>query len=291
MAESTGDEPPVTSPASPRAVLVRSWNLFHGRSDPPGRTNYIQDALRLASSDAPDVLCLQEVPPWALGRLGDWTGLLSFGDVARRPSLGYVPITRGLGRRLTALHAPRLRSAFSGQANAILVRRELDPHAHGGFELNPRGFRRGFARDLSRGERRLWARERRRCQTLRLLLPDGRSAVVANLHATSAAPGSRLADLELQRAVDELESLAGPTDVAVLAGDFNLQPEGSRAFEALADLGYSPPGSGIDHVLVRGAETTSLASWATDRRLHGAVLLSDHAPVELTILPAVASSG
>jgi hypothetical protein len=58
----------------------------------------------------------------------------------------------------------------------------------------------------------------------------------------------------------------------VLAGDFNVvDPQ-------LA--GYSAPGSGIDHVLVRGAPPESVAAWPLERRVQNDVVLSDHAVVE-----------
>ena len=37
-------------------MLVRSWNLFHGNSFPPGRTSYLEEMVMLASADRPDVL-------------------------------------------------------------------------------------------------------------------------------------------------------------------------------------------------------------------------------------------
>ena len=48
-------------------MLVRSWNLFHGNTVPPQPREYLREMLRLATADDPDVLCVQEVPAWALG--------------------------------------------------------------------------------------------------------------------------------------------------------------------------------------------------------------------------------
>src|SRR5438552_13816045 len=45
-------------------LVIRSWNIFHGRSHPPDSTLRVEEAIRLAAADRPDVLCLQEVPPW-----------------------------------------------------------------------------------------------------------------------------------------------------------------------------------------------------------------------------------
>jgi endonuclease/exonuclease/phosphatase family metal-dependent hydrolase len=64
----------------------------------------------------------------------------------------------------------------------------------------------------------------------------------------------------------------------VLAGDFNLRAE------HLAELpGWSELGRGIDHVLVRGLSASPLAAWPEPRRRQNGAVLSDHAPVEVTI--------
>jgi endonuclease/exonuclease/phosphatase family metal-dependent hydrolase len=49
------------------------------------------------------------------------------------------------------------------------------------------------------------------------------------------------------------------------------------------EWGFSEPGPGIDHILVRGAAASTLRRWPDDQRKHGDYLLSDHAPVELEI--------
>jgi len=170
------------------AALVRSWNLYHTRSDPPGDGDYLEHAVKLACADRPHILCLQEVPPWALARLHEWTEMLGFGDVTRRPSLGLVPIPRSTGRWLTSLNPKLFRSAFCGQANAVLVRPELQPREHRSLRLNPRGFRRQFHRELGRREDVAWGRERRCCQMVRVTLPDGRPAVVATCTRPATRP-------------------------------------------------------------------------------------------------------
>jgi endonuclease/exonuclease/phosphatase family metal-dependent hydrolase len=254
------------SPVEATDTLVRSWNLFHGRSHPQGEVDYVEDAVRLVCADRPDLLCLQEVPPWALAHLADWTGMRCFGDVTRRASIGPVPVTAAFGQRLTSLRPRLLRSAFSGQANAILVRSELHPAEHRSRCLNPR-------------ERR----ERRCCQTLRITLLDRRPALVANLHASHHPSSSANAESEVRRALEWIDELAQPADVVVLAGDFNLSARSSRIFATLVEHGFSAPAPGIDHVLVRGALASPIVAWAPERRTLGNALVSDHAPVELTI--------
>ena len=267
--------------------VVRSWNVFHGRTDPPGHDDHLEEAVRLASGDRPAVLCLQEVPVWGLARLAEWSGMTALGDVARPASIGPLPIPAELGRRLTGLASPIARSAFSGQGNAILLDPGLRTLRRRRIVLNDRRFRRAQSPrlELDLLTRLAWAKERRVCQAARIALPDGRTALVANLHATSLASCRRVTDAELVRAACFADALAEPGDVLVLAGDFNATPERSRALADLAGpvWGFSAPGPGIDHVLVRGADVPQLRVWPEERRRIDGRLLSDHPPVELTI--------
>ena len=261
-------------------MLVRSWNLFHGNTQPPQRHAFLDDMLELATRDDPDVLCVQEVPAWALGRF-------TAGDIAAPPRVGPLPISAGLGKALTELDHGRLRSAFSGQGNGILVKPGLRVVAHAVLQLNPRRFRDAQARELGLGlvARLAWAKERRIVHSLRLALPDARTMLVANLHCTSYRPDKRIADAELLRAAWFAVSESEPGDVVVLAGDFNVTALQSATLELLQheDWGFSAPGPGIDHVLVRGASASPILRWDDARRTRGDRFLSDHAPVELEI--------
>jgi endonuclease/exonuclease/phosphatase family metal-dependent hydrolase len=256
-------------------VLIRSWNLYHGNSSPPGRRSHLGEMVRLASADHPDVLLLQEVPAWAVGLLADWSGMTAFADVAQRPQLGPFPISTPLGRKLTAVDHGRLRSAFSGQANAILLGPGLEATDHESLTLNPASFRREQARVLGLDlvERLAWAKERRICQAVRL----DRGMVVANLHASGSLGDARIPAAELARAAEFAEGLAREGDSVVIGGDFNCV----AAHIALS--GYSDPGPGIDHIAVRGAAPSPLRVWMDDLRRRNGVLLSDHAPLELSL--------
>ena len=268
------------------SVLVRSWNLFHGNTKPPGRVAHLERMVRLAVEGDPDLVLLQEAPAWALRRLDDWSERTAVGDVAAPPTLGPIPSTYWIGHALTALNPGLLRSAFSGQANAILVAPRVRVEAHEQLVLNPVGFRRREARRLGLGllARLAWAGERRVCQALRVVLGDGRKALVANLHATSYPPDDRLAEAELRRAVEWVDGRSGPDHVVVLGGDLNQRAGTSSVLGELTHGAYSSPGPGIDHILVRGAELERpLTRWPDERRLLDGKLLSDHAPVELTI--------
>jgi endonuclease/exonuclease/phosphatase family metal-dependent hydrolase len=247
-------------------------------TEPPERRGYLEEAVRLATADRPDVLCLQELPVWSLSRLEGWSGMRAFGAVAGRPLLFG---SAELGRLVTQLDQGLFRSAFTGQANAILLQPELRPLGTDSIVLNPRAFRRRVARELGLDPivRRRWASERRVCHAVRT-----EALTVANLHG-SAAHDWRVADAELMRAAVFADSFAEPTDVLVLAGDFNVIREHSKTLEELSgpDWGFTKPISWLDQVLVRGAPSTPAHRWPEEqRRLHGK-LLSDHAPVEVRI--------
>ena len=262
-------------------MLVRSWNLFHGNTVPPQRRAFLHDMVRLATADDPDVLCVQEVPAWALRGF-------TLGDLAARPVLGPVPITARIGRTLTDAHHGVLRSAFAGQGNALQVSPRLRVLEHRVLTLNPRRFRDAQARALGVGRvaRLAWAKERRVVQAARLADGDGRTFLIANMHCTSYPPDERLPDAELLRAAWFASAVAQPEDVQVLAGDFNVTAARSRTLRDLTgpEWGFSAAGPGIDHILVRGAAAGPLRRWPDRERAHGGRLLSDHAPVELEIL-------
>ena len=239
--------------------------------------------MRLASADRPAVLCLQELPVWALGRLDDWSGMPAVGAVAQRPHLGPFPSTSEVGRVLTELHHGLLRSAFTGQANAILLGSGLQVREHRHVILNPFRFRRAQARRLGLGavERLAWSKERRVCHAVRLQR-GGETIVVGNLHATGLAD-RRVPDAELLRAAVFVDGMAKPGEPVLLCGDFNVSAHSSRTLAGLTRAEWGFGGStptGIDHILVRGLEASPPLRWPVERRLHEGRLLSDHAPVE-----------
>jgi endonuclease/exonuclease/phosphatase family metal-dependent hydrolase len=257
------------------SLLVRTWNVFHGNASPPERRGFLEQMVRLAVEDEPDVLCLQEVPVWALPHLAGWSGMQAFGAVARRPLLGSAE----LGHAITELNYGLFRSAFVGQANAILLRRGLRPLAQAEIVLNPPAFRRRIARELglTREVRGRWASERRVCHAVRT-----EEVTVANLHG-SAVHDWRVPDAELLRAATFADAFAEPDDVLVLAGDFNVIRERSSTLPQLAEWGFTKPISWIDQVLVRGGRPGHAHRWPDERRRLEGKLLSDHAPVEVTI--------
>jgi endonuclease/exonuclease/phosphatase family metal-dependent hydrolase len=257
-------------------VLIRSWNLFHGNTSPPQRRGFLNEMIERATADGPDVLCVQEVPAWALDRF-------TVGDVASRPPLG-----ADAGRVLTAAHHGRMRGGVAGQGVGIWLADPSQLTQHHVHTLNPRAYRARRARvlGLDRAARWTWAKEARIVQVVRLRI-GSRHLVIANLHCTGYAGDSRIPDDEILTAARFTESLARPGDAVVLAGDFNVRPGRSRALAVLAGpaRGYSAPGRGIDHILVRDAAASELRVWPEPRRRRvDGTLLSDHAPVELDVM-------
>ena len=99
-------------------MLVRSWNVFHGNTKPPQRRAFLREMVHLITQDEPDVVCLQEVPLWAMRFLEHWSGMRHVGAIARRPRLPF-------GRWPTELHHGLLRSALTGEGGAILAARRF----------------------------------------------------------------------------------------------------------------------------------------------------------------------
>lgn len=217
---------------------------------PPGRRSQLEQAIRLASADEPDLLCLQELPLWGFAELERWSGMQAFCVRSQRTRL-----PAPLARWITGLDQALFRSAFAGQGNAILFRQGLAPYERSSVQVS-RGFR-----------------ERRVCQVLRL-----EGIAIGNVHCSGVASIPDVAVAELGRALALVRATARQGDTLVLAGDFNLRPEQLPSLP-----GWSGTGPGIDHVLVRGAEATALEVWPSERRQVEAGLLSDHAPVELRI--------
>ncbi|HYM63757.1 MAG TPA: endonuclease/exonuclease/phosphatase family protein [Gaiellaceae bacterium] len=248
------------------SLLVRTWNLFHGRTSPPSGALHLERMVRTAVEDGPDVVAFQEVPVWALGRLEAWSGMNAVGAIAM------LPLGGPLAGKLTKRNPRRFRSLLTGQANALLLSRRLElvgtPRA---IRLNPGPFRsaEARARRLSLRERLDWAWNRRVCQAVHVR-ERKRVIVVANLHATK---DHSLAEAE----VDRLALLWPPEAPTILCGDFNARGH--------ALPGFSEPLDGIDQILVRGLEYERKPSlWPIERRqTEDGAVLSDHAPVEAVV--------
>jgi endonuclease/exonuclease/phosphatase family metal-dependent hydrolase len=231
-------------------LVVRTWNVCHGRTHPPGRRTHLRQMVELVTADGPDLVALQEVPVWALGRLERWSGMAACW-VVTVPALLFGP----LARLVTEIDAARLGSAVTGQANVVLLAPRLRAGKQRLLQLN----------DVGRWEWLRLGRQQRWCQAVRVE-GHGEAFTLVNLHATN---DPRLAAGEVARAV---EFVAGAERV-VLCGDVNAPRHPVE--------GFTPPIAGIDQILVRGLELVEPAhAWDRGRRTLGGRLLSDHAPVE-----------
>ena len=260
--------------------------MFHGNAVPPERRAFLDAAVRLATADAPDVVCLQELPLWSLPHLAAWSDMTAVGDEAAPPRIGPIPSTPAIGRVLTDVNHGLLRSAFTGQGTAILLSPELRVTEHRVVVLNAASFRRREARRLRLDvvARLSWSKERRICQVVRVVRGGG-TFVIANVHVNGSRD-KRIPGSELSRAAAFVDGFAEPDEPIVLAGDFNLSLTNSSVLRDLVTAEWGFGGAtpqGIDHVLVRGIEATPPVRWPIERRRVDGRLLSDHAPVERTV--------
>jgi endonuclease/exonuclease/phosphatase family metal-dependent hydrolase len=227
------------------AMLVRTWNLFHGNAVPPKRRAYLREMIELVSADEPAIVCLQEVPVWALRHLAAWSGMQAVSATARAPRVR----SAALGRWITDVNHGLIRSAVTGEADAILAAPRFSVGHERTAVVSTSGLRR-----IVHGAR----------------LDE---IFVANFHTTG--------DEQFRAAAEIVESQG---EKAILAGDANLRPGEGETYGLLRQRGFSEPLPGsIDQILVRGLPATPPVAWPEERRRVGGTLLSDHAPVELTI--------
>jgi endonuclease/exonuclease/phosphatase family metal-dependent hydrolase len=166
-------------------MRILTWNLYHGRADPPAGRDLLPEFRAALEGWAWDVALLQEVPPW-------WPPLLPgrAHDTVLTSRNALLPLRRALATRW-----PDLIKSNGGGANAILVR-------DGTFE--------------ARAARRLRLRpERRMAHAVRV---DG--LWIANLHAQVHSEERAQADIGL--AARCLDRWAGAAAPAVLGGDLNV---------------------------------------------------------------------
>ena len=195
---------------------VLTWNLFHGRAQPPaGRDLQREFAAALAGWEW-DVALLQEVAPWwgpALARACDAEARTA---LTSRNAL--LPVRRAIARR-----APDLIKSNGGGANVILVRRS-----------GASGPRITEHRTVLL---RRWP-ERRVCHAVAV----AGGPWCANLHAQVHSPERAGADIARAAAATLDWAGGGP---ALLGGDFNVRAPAAAGFELLG-------GHGVDHVLGHG---------------------------------------
>jgi endonuclease/exonuclease/phosphatase family metal-dependent hydrolase len=200
-----------------------TWNLFHGRSQPPsGRDLSAQFSAKLAGWSW-DVALLQEVPPW-------WPSLLADAAGAQQR---HVLTSRNFGRRCrraVATRWPDLARSNGGGCNVVLARVPIVQHGSVRLRLRP---------------------ERRVAQLIRLA--DG--LCVVNYHASTS---DALARQELRRLHELAREWAAGAPL-LFGGDVNLK---HPAFDGLVRVAGNHvdhlftdgrPAAGRGEVLERGA--------------------------------------
>jgi endonuclease/exonuclease/phosphatase family metal-dependent hydrolase len=200
-------------------LTVLTWNLKHGRAEPPAGRDLLDEFAAAIAAWEWDVALLQEVPPWWPRLLGERDGAHARTVLTSRNGLLRV-------RRAVAQRWPDLIKSNGGGANAILVR---------GGELTEHRTRR-----LCRVPERRWVHAVRAHGG-----PYGDGVWFANLHATAHHP--RRAERDNRLAAETVLSWAGSTP-CVLGGDFNLREL------ALGDFARAG-GHDVDHIFVRGLPT------------------------------------
>ncbi|CAB4960781.1 unannotated protein [freshwater metagenome] len=266
-------------------MRVLSWNLFHGRAEPPAGRPLLHEFAATLAGWSWDVALLQEVPPWWPPLLARASGAAGWRS-ARTSRNAALPV-----RRAIAVRRPDLIKSNGGGCNAILVRPPLTITAHGVRRLR-------------------WLPERRVVHAVRVGTASAAGGPVgAGAAGTSTGPGdpagAAAADgpvaagplwignvhgqkgewdggrglehplADLRTAVDRLAAWAPAGPPLLLGGDLNLPRE--------AVAGALPAGwariasSGPDHVLGRGLGAAG-DSWRPER--HG---LSDHAALAVDV--------
>jgi endonuclease/exonuclease/phosphatase family metal-dependent hydrolase len=263
-----------------------SWNLFHGRDDPPDprlvtwrsrllriternatheqvNRDLLDEFAGVLSKAAWEVALFQECPPRWAGPLAERCSAEAHRALTSRNS--FAPL-----RALIAPCNPDLIASNEGGSNLTLVR--------GGFQI------------VERRELELYPGpepERRVMAFTRLQRGADDRLCVANTHLTARPSRRDLAASELLEAAKTATEWAGGSPL-ILGGDFNLRPAESTVYDEL-DERYSLSGptapDSLDHLLVAGlAPLEPPHEWPAERRevVEGglAIRLSDHAPVE-----------
>jgi Endonuclease/Exonuclease/phosphatase family len=264
-------------------MRVLSWNLYHGRDFPPDEALFTLRSrlLRVTERNAThvqvnrplrdefagwiaerewDMALLQEAPPLWFRHLGERARA---SGVRVLTSRNVLPPVQRLGANLN----PDLIASWEGGSNQVFVRAPGRILEHHKFTLTFRPEQR----------RMIWAR---------VLLGDGRTVCVANLHASAGLPEKASAEV-LAAAAHAVEWSAG--DPLVFGGDTNLRPKRTPApfAELLERFGLGDPTGpdAIDHILARGLDVVEpprrLPPEERELPAEGGLRLrlSDHAPV------------
>lgn len=294
-------------------VKVLTWNVFHAHDGHPAarpdwrstllgepvdsgthlhmNRTFVTAAGGLLARANPTVAMLQEMPPWAVGRIADLAGMAAV-SARTAPRIGPASLRGRLGRL-----NPDLMRTHEGNANVIMVRPPwaIVPGSTRVVRLNPPALVARTARraDMEPSRALDWLWERRNLITTRIRHPDGRLAQVACCHCHTDPPAT---EVEIARAGGAALDAAGGLPL-ILGGDLNARvaqmPETFRDLESRG-LARTPCDDGLDHILARNAapvgaarrwrpeEREIVVPWKNESRR---IRISDHAPVEAVLRP------
>lgn len=237
-------------------MTVATWNLFHGRTQPPTRADLTAAFGAALDGAAWDVVGLQEVPTWWPVALGRATGA-SVRSVRTSLWRASCPGAQAAVHR----RDPEWIGVHGAAVNALLVRPDagrIDQHRAAVLRRAP---------------------QRRTLHAVRLVRPGGRGIWIANVHTHNKPERSAAADLRL--ALRIAAAWAGDERL-VLLGDLNLtHPHGLARVEGFEHL----HGHRVDHVLGRGLRSAG-GAYAERVRLRPDVTMSDHRFVGVRIADA-----
>ena len=184
-------------------MTALTWNLFHGRADPPAGRDLLPEFTETLRSWDWDVACLQEVPPWWPVPLARACGASMRMALTSRNEL--LPV-----RRTLAIALPDVVKSEGGGCNAILVR--------------------GRAIDLHRSQVLAERPERRVVHAVR-----AGGTWIANIHASKQEPRARaLLDIEVASAAIGFWARDAPV---IWGGDFNVRDPAPEGWERAASSG------------------------------------------------------
>ena len=231
--------------------------------------------VELITAGGPDVVCLQEIPAWALTRLGAWSGMQAVTARAKRAEArARCRVPRSLGRALAAPRHGRPAASLRGQGNAILFPREATVRSRQDDHAEHERLLRGARREARADPKQMVWWEQRAARLPPRPVRAARTAAGSSSR-TSTPPARRddlrLADAELRRAINFIERGCRARRGADRRRRLQHHPravDGDSGADGAAarDERWSDSGPQIDHVLLRSAIATSVRVWPDDER-------------------------
>ena len=208
-------------------------------------------------------------------------------EVGAPPRIGPLPSTARIGHAITPLHHGVLRSAFAGQANAILDRRPAcGPRTDSASGSTRRRSASGrLAGSASRASRALPGPGSGASATRSGSLFAGRQRSRSRTSTRPRSPPDAVSPTpSCLRAAVFVDSVARPDEPCILAGDFNVRSAGRGRSRSSTgpEWGFARRRAGDRPCpRPRPAPPPRPRAGRTLAGAYGGALLSDHAPIEV----------